>query len=132
MGQIAAKQGDKIVAVDTHIVMVQVGSSLVPTPLPHPFTGILNGSLSSNVNIMGLPAATVGSTADNTPAHAPTPPGISFQKPPANRGTIKIGSQSVNINGKAAARNGDVAETCNDPADLPIGNVIAVGTVSIG
>jgi uncharacterized Zn-binding protein involved in type VI secretion len=132
MGQIAAKQGDKIVAVDTHIVMVQVGSSLVPTPLPHPFTGILNGSLSSNVNIMGLPAATVGSTADNTPAHAPTPPGISFQKPPANRGTIKIGSQSVNINGKAAARNGDVAETCNDPADLPIGKVIAVGTVSIG
>ena len=132
MGQIAAKQGDKIVAVDTHIVMVPVGSSLVPTPLPHPFTGILNGSLSSNVNIMGLPAATVGSTADNTPAHAPTPPGISFQKPPANRGTIKIGSQSVNINGKAAARNGDVAETCNDPADQPIGKVIAVGTVSIG
>lgn len=132
MGQIAAKQGDKIVAVDTHIVMVQVGNSLVPTPLPHPFTGILNGSLSSNVNIMGLPAATVGSTADNTPAHAPTPPGISFQKPPANRGTVKIGSQSVNINGKAAARNGDVADTCNDPADLPIGKVIAVGTVSIG
>jgi len=132
MGQIAAKQGDKIVAVDTHIVMVQVGSSLVPTPLPHPFSGILRGSLSSNVNIMGLPAATVGSTADNTPAHAPTPPGINFQKPPANRGTVKIGSQSVYINGKAAARNGDIAETCNDPADLPIGTVIAVGTVLIG
>jgi len=132
MGQIAAKQGDKIVAVDTHIVMVQIGGSRVPTPLPHPFTGIVSGGLSANVNIMGLPAATVGSTADNTPAHAPTPPGISFQKPPANRGTIKIGSQSVHINGKAAARNGDVAETCNDPADLPIGKVIAVGTVSIG
>jgi uncharacterized Zn-binding protein involved in type VI secretion len=132
MGQIAAKQGDKIVAVDTHIVWVQAGNTRVPTPLPHPFAGILNGSLSSNVNIMGLPAATVGSTADNTPAHAPTPPGISFQKPPANRGTVKIGSQSVSINGKAAARNGDVAETCNDPADQPIGKVIAIGTVSIG
>ena len=31
-----------------------------------------------------------------------------------------------------AARNGDLAQTCNDPADLPIGTVIAVGTVMIG
>jgi hypothetical protein len=31
-----------------------------------------------------------------------------------------------------AARNGDPAETCNDPADLPVGQVIATGTVFIG
>jgi uncharacterized Zn-binding protein involved in type VI secretion len=31
-----------------------------------------------------------------------------------------------------AARNGDVAETCNDPVDLPAGQIIAVGTVLIG
>ena len=132
MGQPAAKQGDQIIATDTHIVMVPSPNGLVPTPLPHPFTGIINGELSSNVNIMGLPAATVDSTADNTPPHIPTPPGTAFQKPPANKGTIKIGSPTVKINGKMAARNGDIAETCNDPADLPVGQVIAVGTVFIG
>jgi uncharacterized Zn-binding protein involved in type VI secretion len=36
------------------------------------------------------------------------------------------------INNKPAARNGDTALTCNDPADLPIGTVVAVGTVMIG
>jgi len=131
MGQPAAKQGDKIMAVDTHIVMVP-GTPPVPTPLPHPFTGIIGGGLSSNVKVMGMAAATVDSTADNTPAHVATPPGTSFQKPPSNKGTIKMGSSSVKINGKAAARSGDSAETCNDPADLPIGKVIAVGTVMVG
>jgi uncharacterized Zn-binding protein involved in type VI secretion len=131
MGQPAAKQGDQIIATDTHIVIVP-GLPPVPTPLPHPFTGIINGNLSSNVNIMGLPAATVDSTADNTPPHIPTPPGTTFQKPPANKATITLGSPTVKINGKMAARHGDIATTCNDPADLPSGQVIAVGTVFIG
>jgi uncharacterized Zn-binding protein involved in type VI secretion len=132
MGQPAAKQGDQIVATDTHIVMVPSGSGQVPQPMPHPFSGVINGSLSSDVNIMGKPAATVDSTADNSPAHIPTPPGTSFQSPPTNKATIKVGSPTVKINGKMAARNGDMAMTCNDPADLPVGQVIAVGTVFIG
>jgi uncharacterized Zn-binding protein involved in type VI secretion len=131
MGQPAAKQGDQITATDTHIVIVP-GSPPVPTPLPHPFSGIINGQLSSDVNVMSQPAATVGSTADNTPPHIPTPPGTAFQKPPANKGTIKMGSLTVKINGRAAARNGDIAETCNDPVDLPVGTVVAAGTVLIG
>ena len=132
MGQPAAKKGDQIVATDTHIVMVPAPPGPpVPTPLPHPFAGILNGSLSSDVNIMGLPAATVDSTADNTPPHLPTPPGTAFQNPPANKATIKLGSATVKINGKMAARNGDLATTCNDPADLPVGQVVAVGTVFV-
>jgi uncharacterized Zn-binding protein involved in type VI secretion len=133
MGQPAAKQGDKIVAVDTHIVMVPAPPAPpIPTPLPHPFSGTINGGLSSDVNIMGMPAATVHSTADNAPPHVPTPPGTTFQKPPANKGTIKTGSATVKINGKMAARNGDTAMTCNDPADQPVGQVIAAGTVLIG
>jgi uncharacterized Zn-binding protein involved in type VI secretion len=43
-----------------------------------------------------------------------------------------MGSTTVMINGKQAARNGDTAMTCNDPADMPVGTVIAVGTVMIG
>jgi uncharacterized Zn-binding protein involved in type VI secretion len=132
MGQPAAKKGDQITAIDTHVVMVPSGPGPVPTPLPHPFAGIINGGLSGDVNIMGMAAATVDSTADNTPAHIPTPPGTSFQAPPSNKATIKIGSPTVKINGKMAARNGDTAETCNDPSDLPVGTVIAVGTVLIG
>lgn len=133
MGQPAAKQGDQVTATDTHIVMVPAPSgSPTPTPLPHPFAGILNGGLSSDVKIMGKAAATVDSTADNTPAHTPTSPGNAFQNPPANKATIKVGSPTVKINGKAAARNGDVAETCNDPSNLPAGTVVAAGTVMIG
>jgi uncharacterized Zn-binding protein involved in type VI secretion len=129
MRQPAAKRGDRIRAMDSHIVTVP-GSS--PAPLPHPFNGIINGGLSANVNIMGMPAATVGSTADNIEPHSPTPPGAAFQKAPSNKATIKVGSPTVKINGKNAARNGDIAETCNDPDDLPIGRVTAKGTVRIG
>lgn len=133
MGQPGAKKGDQVLATDTHIVMVPAPPAPpVPTPLPHLFTGILGGGLSSDVKIMGQPAATVDSTADNTPPHIPTPPGTAFQSPPSNKGTIKMGSATVKINGKAAARNGDKAETCNDPSDMPVGTVIAVGTVMIG
>jgi uncharacterized Zn-binding protein involved in type VI secretion len=132
MGAPAAKQGDQIVAVDMHIVMIPSPGGPVPIPLPHPFSGQLNGALSSDVKIEQKAAATVDSTADNTPQHIPMPPGTSFQNPPKNKGTIKMGSPTVKINGKAAARAGDMAETCNDPSDAPVGVVIAVGTVLIG
>jgi uncharacterized Zn-binding protein involved in type VI secretion len=132
MGQPAAKQGDRVVGVDVHIVMVPSPAGPTPTPLPHPFTGMLAGGLSSDVNIMGKAAATVGSTADTTPPHVPTAPGTAFQKPPTGKGTVQSGSQSVMINNKPAARMGDPALTCNDPSDLPAGKVVAVGTVLIG
>jgi uncharacterized Zn-binding protein involved in type VI secretion len=133
MGQPAAKQGDQVVATDIHIVLVPAPPGPpVPTPLPSPFTGIIDGNLSSNVNIMGMPAATVTSTADDTPPHLPTPPGTAFVKPPSNKATIIQGSPTVFINNKPAARNGDVALTCNDPVDLPVGTVVAVGTVFVG
>ena len=130
MGQPAAKQGDQVVGVDTHIIMIPSPGGPVPTPLPHPFSGILDGSLSNDVKIMGMPAATLNSTATNTPPHIPQ--GGPFQVPPTNRGQIIMGSTTVLINGKGAARNGDTASTCNDPADMPVGTVVAVGTVLIG
>jgi len=133
MAQPAAKQNDMVTATDTHIVMVpQPSGPPVPTPLPHPFSGMLNGNLSPTVKIMGLPAATVGSIAQNQPPHIPTPPGTAFQIPPTNTGTVMMGSTTVMINGKPAARNGDTVQTCNDPAPAPVGQIIAVGTVMIG
>ena len=132
MGRPAAKQGDRVMATDIHIVLVPSVTGAVPTPLPHPFAGVLTGGLSSDVKIMGMPAATVGSTADNLPIHFPMPPGASLQRPPSNKGTIQLGSATVRINGKMAARHGDPAMTCNDPTDLPAGTVVAIGTVRIG
>jgi uncharacterized Zn-binding protein involved in type VI secretion len=130
MSQPAAKQGDQILATDTHIIMIPSPGGPVPTPLPHPFTGQIDGDLSSDVNIGGMPAAVQGSTANNVPAHIPQ--GGSFQNPPKNQATIQTGSGTVFINGKPAARNGETALTCNDPADAPVGTVLAVGTVFIG
>lgn len=132
MGQPAAKQGDQVVATDTHIVLLPPPGPgpPVPTPLPHPFAGILQIALSPTVKIMGRPAATVDSIAVNMPPHIPQ--GGPFQKPPSNQGKVIIGSPTVKINGKMAARNGDTVQTCNDPVDLPVGQIIAVGTVMIG
>src|ERR1044072_3169690 len=97
MGQPAAKQGDQIVATDVHIGMVPGPTNPIPTPLPHPFTGIISGELSSDVKIMGRAAATVGSTADNSPPHVPTPPANAFQKPPSNKGMIEMGRSPVEV-----------------------------------
>jgi uncharacterized Zn-binding protein involved in type VI secretion len=127
VGRPAAKQSDQITAEDVHFI--QAGTA-PPVPRQHPFRGIITGNLSANVNIMGKPAAMVNSTATNRPAHLPI--GGTFVIAPANRGLIIGGSATVFINGKPAARNGDVAITCNDPVDLPVGTVIAKGTVFIG
>lgn len=128
MGQPAAKQGDKIVATDIHLIQPPGPSS--PVPVPHPFSGIIDGNLSSDVNIQNMAAATINSTATNTPPHVPI--GGTFVKPPTNKGTIITGSGTVFINNKPAARSGDTALTCNDPVDAPVGTVVAVGTVNIG
>jgi uncharacterized Zn-binding protein involved in type VI secretion len=124
----AAKQGDRVQATDMHLIQPPGPSS--PAPVPHAFSGIINGSLSSDVLIEGKQAATVQSTATNTPPHLPQ--GGSFVKPPSNRATIVKGSATVTINGRAAARAGDTALTCNDPVDAPVGSVVATGTVIIG
>jgi uncharacterized Zn-binding protein involved in type VI secretion len=130
MGLPAAKQGDTIIGLDTHEV-------LLPTPpggstwLPHVFFGVIDDALSDNVRINGKPAAVAGSTATNTP-HIPTPPGIAFVNTPKNRATIVGGSGRVRINSKAAARGSDDATTCNDPSDERKGTVVAVSNVSIG
>jgi uncharacterized Zn-binding protein involved in type VI secretion len=132
MGFPAATGNHTVVAVDTHIVLVPTPGGPVPTPLPHPFNGVLDGGLVNTVKINGQPAAVVGSTCTNTPSHIPTPPGASFQVPPANKGSVFMGSATVKIGGKAAARMNDPVKTCNDPTDLPVGKIVAAGNVSIG
>lgn len=125
-----AKKGDQIIGTDTHIVMLPSPGGPIPTPTPMPFNGQINDQLSVDVLIENQPAAVEGSTADNLPPHIPT--GGPFQKPPSNKATIQMGSPKVLINNKRAAIMGNMANTCNDPVDLPNGQVIATGTVLVG
>lgn len=126
----AAKRGDPIIGNDTHIVMIPSPGGPIPTPMPMPFRGQINAQLSPDVLIENQPAAVEGSTADNMPPHIPA--GGPFQKAPANKATIQMGSPKVLINDKRAAVMGNIANTCNDPIDLPNGQVIATSTVLVG
>jgi uncharacterized Zn-binding protein involved in type VI secretion len=123
-----AKEGDIVVAVDTHLVIPEGGGTPVATPLP--FQGRLDTSLSADVLAENLPVAMVGSVATQSPGHVVAPK--SFAKPPSNRATVVKGSGTVLVNDVALARAGDVAETCNDPADLPVGTIQAQSTVRAG
>jgi uncharacterized Zn-binding protein involved in type VI secretion len=129
MGMPAAKQGDRVIATDLHLIQSPGAPPPPPSTIPHAFSGILTQDLSSDVRIQGKPAATVGSVAVNTPPHLPI--GGTFVNPPDNRGTIRSGSSTVRINGRGGARAGDPADTCADPPNSG-GQVMAVGTVRIG
>ena len=130
MSQPAAKQGDNVVGVDTHIIMIPSPTGPVPTPMPMPFCGTLLDELSEDVVIENMAAATKGSKAKNLPPHIPA--GGPFQQPPSNEGTIEMGSAKVKINDKEAARMGDTVMTCNDPADAPNGSIVCGSTVLVG
>jgi uncharacterized Zn-binding protein involved in type VI secretion len=112
---------------DTHLVSVG-GAPLSAVVLL--FRAPLTDGLSPDVRIGGLAAAVLGSGGTNQPPHMV--PGGVFPRPPTNRATVQTASATVRINGRFAARNGDSALTCNDPADVPIGTVVAVGTVRFG
>jgi uncharacterized Zn-binding protein involved in type VI secretion len=129
MGRPAAAQGDQVTGMDTHLVIVPSGPPVTQTL---PFSGRLVDGLSGDVRIQQRPAAVVGSAAVNTVPHAPIAPGTAFSRPPSNRGTVQSGSATVRINGKPAARAGDPVLTCNDPADLPAGTIVAAEPVRIG
>ena len=129
-GKPAAKQGDTVVGIDTHIIMIPSPAGPVPTTVPLAFNGVLSENLSPDAFIEKMPAAVKGSVARNLPPHVPA--GGPFENPPANKATVQMGSQTVFINDQPVAVLGSVAMTCNDPTDAPNGNVIATGTVLVG
>jgi uncharacterized Zn-binding protein involved in type VI secretion len=117
MGQPAARKDDLVMGVDIHIIMIPSPGGEVPTPLPHPFAGKITQGCSTNVKIEGKPAATKDCEAQHNIGHIPQGP--RFQKNPDNKGKVMLGSFTVKVNGKPAARMGDPVQTCNDPAPLP-------------
>ncbi|GEA84380.1 MAG: PAAR domain-containing protein [Cellulomonas sp.] len=133
MGSPAVGQDAQVVGVDIHIVLVPTPAGSVPTPLPHPFVAKVSGATVSTVKIAGKPAATKDSTTENSPKHIAMPPGVSFQSPPSDAGTVDQASSTVKVGGKGLARVGDLVTTCNDPSDQTTGAIIGpVGTVMAG
>lgn len=141
----AAKRDDKIISDGTSMVWVQPPGSPPPTPIAVVFTygGPIDGGLSSNVFIMGKPAAIVGSTSTNStpPSSQPAVTGQGMVITSVNNtGTITAGSSSVFINVKKAARDGDKAKTWDystppppgTPKEVENATVQASGSVFIG
>jgi uncharacterized Zn-binding protein involved in type VI secretion len=123
MASPAAKEGDVIEAIDTHLCD--------GAPFATPFVGTIDGDLSPDVLVEGAPAAGLGSTATNRTPHVP-PPGKSFDASPSNKGRVATaGGSTVLINGRPIARADDGAATCHD-LGLVVGSVLADGTVIVG
>jgi hypothetical protein len=150
-GPLAATWGDLTIGVDVHIVMTPTPGGPVPTPMPHPYLGLVGDPVGAVVGaftstlvslcmgsppsppkgitlINGLPAATTADAARNLPllAHLPMPPGVAFQKLPAGAASYPLGSQTVAYGGAAVIRLGEIARSCSDPADLPLSSVVTI------
>jgi uncharacterized Zn-binding protein involved in type VI secretion len=129
----AAKLDDKVIGVDTHLVKIPAGYGYVIVPLPHPYIGNLKTSLSNNVLVQDKKAATIKSISIANPKH--TPQGAGFVRNPDNKGEVVMGSNTVLINGKKAARNLDAVSTCDDMTSRPMNRnskIVCTSTVIIG
>jgi uncharacterized Zn-binding protein involved in type VI secretion len=128
MGTPAAVMGDRISAVCAiHMIPGPVGNPM-PSP-PMPFSAPLLQSLATKVLIGGKPAAVQGSSGFNTPPHVGLHPSDPFMVPPQQRGTVMMGSTTVLMEGKPAARTGSPCTVC---AGLPGQLTGTAATVLIG
>jgi uncharacterized Zn-binding protein involved in type VI secretion len=115
MGTPAAVMGDRINAVcAVHLIPSPVGAPSPSPPLP--FSAPLLQGLATKVLIAGKPAAVQGSSGFNTPPHVGLHPSDPFMAPPQQRGTVMVGSTTVLVEGKPAARTGSACTVC---AGLP-------------
>ena len=126
-GKQVAKQDDKVVGVDTHIIMIPSINGEVPTPMPHPFTGQLKEKLEESVKLGYKKVAVKGSVAKHVTGHIPQGP--RFQSQPKNKGEITGGTEpSVKVKGKEIAVLGSSVSTCSDVGERDNSKVIASGT----
>jgi RHS repeat-associated protein len=115
----AAKHFDMVLGVDIHLVLIPPG---VPTPIPHPFIGILFDPFDylpifgATVFTNGLPIATAGTGGYALPPHIPL--GTGFAMPPGNECTMFMGSATVLSNGEPTSFLGNPVLTCQTPAGL--------------
>jgi RHS repeat-associated protein len=125
---LAVKHLDPVIGVDVHIVMIPSPAGPIPTPIPHPFVGMVFDPMDylpkvgATVMVNGLPRAHAGSAVLAMPAHIPM--GGMFMKPPGNEGELFMGSSTVLVDGEPMTYSALPALTCTDigiPAPLRAG-----------
>jgi uncharacterized Zn-binding protein involved in type VI secretion len=121
--------GDQIVGTCA-IHLIPNPASGVPQPSPPlPFAAPLLTGLATKTMITGKPAVVAGSSGINTPPHIGLHPSDPFMAPNLQQGQVVMGSTTVLIEGKPAARTGDQVLMC---AGLPGQLVGSAATVLIG
>ncbi len=114
----AAKHLDPVMGVDTHIIMIPTPAGPVPTPLPHPYVGILLDPmdyipmLGTAIRVNGVPRAVAGTAGQALPPHIPM--GGPFLKPPSNESEMFMGSATVNADGDPMSFAGLPVLSCQD------------------
>lgn len=139
----AAKFGDPVIGIDIHLVGVPAppAPALIPTPLPHPFVGVVFDPLGAAIGaalgaifggggpvfVNGMPVGNTGIGVKGVP-HIPTPPGVTFMPNdiPDHEGTIVTGSKTVHMAGSSAGRLTSMVSSCNFPLNLPTSVCMAV------
>jgi len=135
---LAAKHLDPVLGIDVHIVMIPSPAGPIPTPIPHPFSGMLFDPLDyipmvgATVLINGLPRAHAGTAVLAMPVHVPM--GGVFLKPPANEGEMYMGSSTVIVDGEPMSYAALPVLSCSDigmPAPLRMSKKGAVKSLSL-
>jgi phage baseplate assembly protein gpV len=128
-GKQIAVEGDKVMGMDTHIMVVPAGNTTTTVPLPHPFIGKLKDKLAKDVTIKDKKCAVKDSVAKHDDSmHMQLPGTIKFQKNPKKEGKVTGGTSSkVKIEGKEAAVIGSQVTTCNDMGMQNNSTIIAMG-----
>jgi hypothetical protein len=125
---------DLVLGVDIHIMLVPTPAGPVPTPLPHPFTGLvldptgaaMNAAMGGGVVLVnGLFVTNCGTGVMNIPPHLPVPGPFAKGKP-ENDAELWFGALNVSMGGSLAVRLGDIALSCSDPVRMPTSVVIAI------
>jgi hypothetical protein len=119
----AAKHFDPVLGVDIHIILIPTPVGPVPTPLPHPFVGIIMDPfdyapiIGATVMVNNIPRAQAGTAGIAVPPHIPM--GGPFAKPPGNECEMFMGSTIVEVDGDAFSYLALPAISCHDIGMVP-------------
>ncbi len=108
----AAVLGDRITGLCAiHQIPNPASGAPQPGP-PMPFSAPVLQGLAPTVLIAGKPAVVAGSSGYNTPPHVGLHPADPFMLPMNQIGTVVVGSATVLIEGKPAAKTGSSCTIC--------------------
>ncbi len=119
----AVKAMDPVMGVDIHIVLIPTPAGPVPTPLPHPFVGMMFDPMDflpfvgATVKVNAMPRCIAGSCGKAIPPHIPM--GGPFQMPPSSECEAFMGSATVLMDGDAATFTALPVLSCSDVGMIP-------------